>query len=94
MLGFVIRLIGYALLLGLSAQVANALWSHHGLDAIGALRSFHDKATLLLYVAAIVLALIGFGRLRAPAIFIGFFLAGAALTAPFAIARVVGALPV
>jgi hypothetical protein len=91
MLGFVIRLIGYALLLGFSARLASTLWSRDGLDAIVALQPFHDQGILALYVAAVVLALIGFGRLRALAIFVGFFLAGAALTAPFAIARVAGA---
>lgn len=88
MLGFVIRLIGYALLLGFAARLADELWGRDGLDRIGALQSFHDHGMLLLYVAAVVLALVGFGRWRTLAIFAGFFLAGAALTAPFAIARV------
>jgi hypothetical protein len=90
MLGFLIRLIGYALLLGVSTRIAAAIWSRDGLDGVAGLQPFHDAAIIVLAVAAVVLALVGFGRLRAPAIFIGFFLAAAAVTAPFAIARVAG----
>jgi hypothetical protein len=90
MLGFLIRLIGYALLLGVSARIAAEIWIRDGLDGIGSLQPFHDAGIIVLSVAAFVLALVGFGRLRAPAIFVGFFLAGAAVTAPFAIARVAG----
>ncbi len=90
MLGFVIRLIGYGLLLGLSARIAQALWSQNGLDGIAALQTLHDNGLIALYVAPLVLALIGFGPLRPLAMFAGFFLAAAALTAPFAISRVAG----
>jgi hypothetical protein len=90
MLGFLIRLIGYALLLGLSARIAAAIWTRDGLDGVAGLQPFHDGGMIVLYAAVLVLALVGFGRLRAPALFVGFFLAGAALTAPFAIARVAG----
>jgi hypothetical protein len=90
MVNFVVRLVCYALLLGLAAYAFQTLWSGNGLDAVGALRSFHDKATLALRVAPLVLALVGFGPLRSAAIFFGFFLAGAAITAPFVCARVVG----
>lgn len=87
---FVIRLVGYALLLGVTSQVMQALWTGYGLDAIGRLQHFHDLALTGLLVAPVVLALLGFGRLQAIAVFCGCFLAGAALTAPFVCARVAG----
>jgi hypothetical protein len=87
---FILRLVGYALLLGLSAYAFQTLWTNDGLDAVGRLHSFHDKTILALRIAPLVLALIGFGPLRALAIFVGFFLAAAALTAPFVALRVAG----
>jgi hypothetical protein len=90
MVSFILRLVGYALLLGLSAYAFQTLWTNDGLDALARLHSFHDKTILALRVAPLVLALIGFGPLRPLAIFVGFFLAGAALTAPFVVARVAG----
>jgi hypothetical protein len=90
-IGFVVRLVGYALLLGVSSRIAQTLWSNDGLDAVGALVSFHDKGLTVLLVAPLVLALIGIvPALRAAALFLGFFLAGAALTAPLVCARAAG----
>ena len=92
MAGFFLRLVGFALVLGGSAYLFDTWWSNDGLDAVGALRSFHDKTILALRVAPLVLALGGIGRLRSIAVFAAFFLAGAALIAPFVCARVAGAL--
>ena len=91
MAGFIVRLVGFALLLGLTAYVFQTWWSGDGLDAVGALRSFHDKTILGLRVAPLVLALGGVGRLRSVAVFLAFVLAGAALTAPFVCARLASA---
>jgi len=91
MVAFIVRLVGYALLLGVTSRIAQTMWSNDGLDVIGALRHFHDVGVTVLLVAPLVLALLGIGRLRELAVFIAFFLAGAALTAPFVCARVVGA---
>jgi hypothetical protein len=91
MAGFILRLVCYALLFGVCAYVFQIWWSGDGLDAVGALRSFHDKTILGLRVAPLVLALIGIGRLRSLAVFVAFLLAGAALTAPFVCARLVSA---
>ena len=91
MIGFVIRLVGWVLLLGCTARIADAVWANDGLSGIVGLQSFHDGGMIALIAAPIILALAGFGPLRGLAMFVGFFLAGAALTAPFAIARVVGA---
>ncbi|MEA2689162.1 MAG: hypothetical protein QOD51_1769 [Candidatus Eremiobacteraeota bacterium] len=91
MVGFIIRLVGYALLLGIASRIAQTLWSNDGLDAVRALTSFHDKGVTGLLAAPLVLALIGtVPALRAVAVFLAFFLAGAALTAPFVCARVAG----
>jgi hypothetical protein len=92
MAGFIVRLIGFALLLGVSAYLFQTWWSNDGLDSVAALRSFHDKTVLALRVAPVVLALAGIGRLRSFAVFLGFFAAGAALTAPFVCTRVAEAL--
>jgi hypothetical protein len=90
MIGFIIRLFGYAVLLGIVTRIALVWWSQNGLDDVAALQHFHDQSIGVLLIAPIVLALIGFGRLRDIALFLGFFLAGAALTAPFVCARVAG----
>jgi hypothetical protein len=87
---FIVRLVCYALLLGLSAYAFQTLWTNNGLDAVARLNSFHDKMILGLRVAPLVLALFGAGPLRAVAIFAGFFLAAAAITAPFVCMRIVG----
>ena len=87
---FIVRLVGYALLLGLSAYAFQTLWTNDGLDAVNRLHSFHDKTILALRIAPLVLAIIGFGPLRPLAMFLAFFLAAAAITAPFVVARVAG----
>ena len=90
MLNFIIRLVGYALLLGIASWVARALWSANGLDGIASLQHVHDAGVAVLLVAPVVLALLGFGALRGICVFAGCAIAGAAITAPFVIARVVG----
>jgi len=90
MIGFIIRLFGYGVLLGVTVRVALVWWSQFGLDGVTALTRLHDDGIVVLLIAPIALALIGFGRLRDAAVFIGFFLAGAALTAPLVCARVAG----
>jgi hypothetical protein len=87
MLGFLIRLVGYVLLLQLASRVAQQLWAQYGLDNVALLQPLHDDGVLVLLVAPVVLALVGFGALRGAAVFVGFALAAAALTAPFALAR-------
>jgi hypothetical protein len=90
MIAFVMRLVGYALLLGVTSRVAQTLWSNAGLDEIAGLQPFHDAGVTALLVAPLVLALLGIGPLRSFALFVACFLAGAALTAPFVCARVAG----
>ena len=88
--GFIIRLVAYALVLGVTARVAESLWVQKYLDGTLWLQPFHDTGIGVLEVAPLVLALIGFGALRRVAIFLAAFLVGVALTAPFACARFAG----
>lgn len=88
--GFLVRLVGYALALGIAARIASALWAQFGLEGAFDLQPFHDLGVQILLVAPLPLALFGFGPLRRPAYFIAAVLIGAALTAPFAAARFAG----
>ena len=85
--GFIVRLAAYAILLGVAARLAQYLWDQRGLGDVVMLQSLHDTAVAVLALAPIVLALVGIGPLRPLAIFVAWFLVGAALTAPFAFAR-------
>jgi MFS-type transporter involved in bile tolerance (Atg22 family) len=85
--GFIIRLVAYALVLGVTARVAESLWVQNYLDSNVDLRPFHDTGISILEIAPLVLAIVGTGALRRVAIFLAAFLVGVALTAPFACAR-------
>jgi hypothetical protein len=86
-IGFIVRLVGYALLVGIPVRIAEFFWVRASLDQIDALQPSHHAAALTVTVAPFILAVFGFGALRNTAVFIAFFIAGAALTAPFALAR-------
>jgi hypothetical protein len=86
-IAFIIRIVGYGLLVGAPARIAQYFWERKGLDHVDVLRAPHDQAVIALFAVTILISLFGYGRLRQPAIFIAFYLAGAALTAPFAFAR-------
>jgi hypothetical protein len=88
MINFIVRLVLYALLLGVSSRIAQTLWSNAGLDGIAALQPFHDAGIVVLLAAPVVFALLGYGALRGICIFVACTLAGAAITAPLVIARV------
>jgi hypothetical protein len=88
--GFIIRLVGYALVLGVTARIAESLWVQKGLDNAIEWQSFHDTGISVLVIAPLVLALCGVGAFRRVAIFVAAFLVGVALTAPFACARFAG----
>jgi hypothetical protein len=88
--GFIVRLVGYALVLGVVDRAFDALWVQYALDGSIALQPFHDLAVEVLYIAPLPLALLGFGALRRPMLFIAAFLVGAALTAPWATAHFAG----
>lgn len=86
-IAYIVRLVGYALLVGAPARAAEYFWNQKGLDRVNDLQAPHDSATLVLLIAPFVLAVFGYGRLRPAAVFVALYLAGAALTAPFAFAR-------
>ncbi|MFN2459093.1 MAG: hypothetical protein ABR591_00160 [Candidatus Velthaea sp.] len=86
-IAFVIRLVGYALLVGIPTRIAEYFWQREGLDTVDVLQHAHALAITIVMLAPVVLALFGFGALRRLAIFIALYLAGAAVTAPFAFAR-------
>jgi hypothetical protein len=88
--GFVVRLVLYALVLGITARVAEALWVQQGLDSAAELQAFHDLGIRVFVIAPFVCALIGTPPLRRVAIFLAAALVGIALTAPFACARFAG----
>jgi hypothetical protein len=86
-IAFIIRLVGYALLIGIPARIAEYFWERASLDQVGPLHAPHAVAAAVVTVAPFVLALFGFGALRRAAIFVALYIAGAVLTAPFAFAR-------
>jgi hypothetical protein len=88
---FIIRLVAYALFLGLASRVAEWFWLARGLDGATDLQALHDAGMQALAVAPVVLALGGIGFVRPIAVFVAGFLAAAAVTAPFAFARFAGA---
>ncbi|MGB8267547.1 MAG: hypothetical protein WCE44_14560 [Candidatus Velthaea sp.] len=88
-IAFVVRLVGYALIVGIPARLAEWIWQQKNLDTVDELQTPHSIAFLVLGFTPFVLALFGFGRLRNLAVFIALALDGAVLTAPFAFARLV-----
>lgn len=91
MLGFLTRLIGYGVLFGIVLRIAAMLWTQNGLDTVPAAADLHDAGVKALVAAPFVLAIAGWGTLRPLAVFAAWLLAGAVLTAPFALARALGA---
>jgi hypothetical protein len=88
---FLVRLIAFAALFGVVERVAVTLWSRAGLDDVTVLHAFHHDGIAVLLTVPLLLALLGGVRaLRAVVVFVAFFLAGAALAAPFVFARFAG----
>jgi len=88
-IGYIMRLVGYALIVGIPARIADWLWQQKNIDTVEQLQGPHAATILVLEIAPFVLALFGFGRLRNLAVFIALVVDGALLTAPFAFARLV-----
>jgi len=86
-IAFIIRLVGYALLIGVPVRIAEYFWVRASLDMVDIVRPMHDTAAATATIAPFLLALFGFGALRNVAVFVALYIAGAALTAPFALAR-------
>ncbi|MBV8602095.1 MAG: hypothetical protein JO359_11080 [Candidatus Eremiobacteraeota bacterium] len=84
--GFLVRFLAYALVLGVAYQIAHAAWVQHGLESVDAVAPVHALGRAILIVAPFVLALLGTVA-RPAAVFALFYLVGAFLTAPFALAK-------
>jgi hypothetical protein len=89
LIGYIMRLVGYALVVGIPARLAEWIWQQKNIDTVDQLQGPHSTAVVVLEIAPFVLALFGFGRLRNLAVFIALVIDGALLTAPFALARLV-----
>lgn len=80
-----VRLVWYALLVGLACAFAQHAWTANALDGSSAASTFHDVAPYYIGVATVVLAI--FSRLwRAGGALLLGALIGAIITAPYAIA--------
>ncbi|MBV8074428.1 MAG: hypothetical protein JO140_03285 [Candidatus Eremiobacteraeota bacterium] len=86
---FLLRFLVYAVIVGLAYQIAHAYWVQNGLDGVDALAGVDALGRTVLFFAPFVLALVGIVA-RPLALFALFFLVGAMLTAPFALARLGG----
>jgi len=91
MANFIVRIFCYGVLLGIASRLGQFEWTANGLDTYAQLTALHDAGVIALVIAPLALALFGFGRLHGLCVFAGCFIAGAAITAPLAIARVAGA---
>ncbi len=85
---FVIRLVGYAVLLGVAARIADYYWLANALDQVPEAQRWHDAGFTILAIAPLVLALVA-PIIRRLTFGIAIALAAAAVTAPFAFARLV-----
>jgi len=83
---FIVRFLGYSLVLWAAYAIAQSLWTHAGLDLNEGFDGLHSQGITILTVAPLVLAIIAIIA-RPVAIFVLFYLVGAVLTAPFALAR-------
>ena len=84
---YLIRLVGYAIIFGIATRIADFLWVQDGLEALDQLQGWHDEGVSVMTWAPIVVAFIS---LLAPriALFLAFLAIGAALSAPYAFARI------
>lgn len=83
---FILRFLAYAVVLGVTYAVAQMFWTRNGLDLVADLLGLHSLGVAVLTFAPLVLALVAIVA-RPLAIFILFYVVGAVLTAPFALAR-------
>ena len=86
---FIVRFLAYAIVLGIAYGIAQGFWTREGLDQSGDLANYHAVAVAVLMAAPLVLAIVATVA-RSLAIFVLCYLAGAVLTAPFALARLAG----
>jgi hypothetical protein len=85
---FLLRFIGYAFVMALTYEVGQFFWTQSGLDMVDQLVGIHSIGVAIVALAPLVLALIAVVA-RPLATFALFYLVGAILTAPFALARLI-----
>lgn len=83
---FIVRFLAYSLVLWAAYAIAQTQWTHADLDLNDAFNSLHALGVIVLTVAPLVLAIVAIIA-RPVAIFVLFYLVGAVVTAPFALAR-------
>ncbi|HEY1728487.1 MAG TPA: hypothetical protein VGG22_08960 [Candidatus Baltobacteraceae bacterium] len=83
---FIVRFLAYSLVLWVAYAIAQAEWTNASLDLNDALTGLHSLGIAVLTVAPLVLAIVAIVA-RPVAIFVLFYLVGAVVTAPFALAR-------
>ncbi|MGH7661094.1 MAG: hypothetical protein ACRENA_09310 [Vulcanimicrobiaceae bacterium] len=86
---FVLRFLSYAIVLGIAYGIAQDFWVREGLDRSESLAGYHSIAIAALTIAPLVLAVVAIVA-RPLALFVLFYLVGAVLTAPFALAHAAG----
>jgi hypothetical protein len=85
---FLLRFIGYAIVMAIAYGIANFFWAQNGLDFVDTVQGLHSLAVVVVGVAPLILALVAIVA-RPVAVFLLFYIAGAIVTAPFALARLV-----
>jgi len=83
---FIVRFLAYSLVLWLAYAIAQAQWTNTDLDLNDALAGLHSAAVVVIAIAPLALAIVAIVA-RPLAIFVLFYLVGAVVTAPFALAR-------
>jgi hypothetical protein len=83
---FIVRFLGYSIVLWLSYALAQAQWTNADLDLDDNMLSLHSIGITVLTISPLVLAIVAIVA-RPLALFVLFYLVGAVLTAPFALAR-------
>ena len=83
---FIVRFLAYSVVLWAAYAIAQMQWTNADLDTNDSLLGFHALGVTILTISPIVLAVVAIVA-RQVAIFALFYLVGAVLTAPFALAR-------
>lgn len=83
---FIVRFLAYSIVLWLAYALAQAQWMNADLDLNDNMLSLHSIGIAVLTISPLVLAIVAIFA-RPLALFVLFYLVGAVLTAPFALAR-------
>lgn len=85
---FIARVIAYVFLIGVAIAIAQVWWQAYALDSADGLATARDQAEPFLAISPLVCA--GLGAVARPlGTFLVFFVAGAVITAPFALAHAI-----